>query len=161
MFETLPGLVLVAALDAAGGRASYSYFGNNAVTLAAPGGEAGGAGRSIWVPMVRTPYGFAQGTSYAAPLVAGAVVLLLGVRPDLDGHSVIDLLQRTARSLPIDQGMGAGALDIAAALRAASEPAPMPCACQSSSDNDRPQQAQTDINTAPAAALAVLPMLGS
>lgn len=160
MFETLSGLVSVAALDAAGGRASYSYFGNNAVTLAAPGGEAGGVGRSIWVPMVRTPYGFAQGTSYAAPLVAGAVALLLGARPDLDGHSVIDLLQRTARSLPIDQGMGAGALDIAAALRAASEPTPLSCACQPSQNDDRPQQAQTDINTAPAAALAVLPMLG-
>ena len=162
-FETLRGLVSVAALDASGGRATYSYFGNGAVTLAAPGGEAGGPGRSIWVTMANTAYGFAQGTSYAAPLVAGAVALLLGARPDLDGPAAVDLLRRTARPLPADQGMGAGAIDVAAALSAdaaAPEPTPLPCACQPAPADTLPARTSTDINTAPAEALAALPMLG-
>ncbi|MEN5146861.1 S8 family peptidase [Brevundimonas diminuta] len=68
-------------------------------------------GTSCWV---------GDGTSYAAPAVAGALALLLEAFPNLTGREAVDILLRTGADLG-DAGtdiiFGRGALDIAQAFR--------------------------------------------
>jgi hypothetical protein len=69
-------------------------------------------------------YAAAQGTSFAAPLVAGAAAVLKAVRPGLGAQQYRSLLVGTAATLWLDSGgvapaphAGAGLLDLDAALR--------------------------------------------
>jgi serine protease len=111
----------VAATDARGERAEFSNYGAG-VDLAAPGG---GHGSKIWQetidPDTNTPVisGF-QGTSMAAPHVAGvaALVKAVGVKePD----EVFAVLQQSVRSIDADPQnyYGAGHLDATAAVKLA------------------------------------------
>ncbi|MBI3278247.1 MAG: S8 family serine peptidase [Acidobacteria bacterium] len=60
-----------------------------------------------------------QGTSFSAPLVAGAAAVLRGARPGLTVQQYRSLLINSARPLPLPvQFAGAGSLDLAASLRA-------------------------------------------
>lgn len=63
-----------------------------------------------------------SGTSMASPQVAGAVALLLARDPTLTQRQVLTLLQAGARRpeglVPVEQQVGAGALDVAASLEA-------------------------------------------
>jgi hypothetical protein len=81
-------------------------------------------------------YRFAEGTSFAAPLVSAAAALLLAVRPDLRPEQVTALLEHTAadvnatdgcRQCPLlrDRFSGWGRLDIANAVIALQE-GPLP-----------------------------------
>jgi subtilisin family serine protease len=70
----------------------------------------------------------AAGTSFAAPIVAGAAAWLWTARPDLDASQVAELLRRTATDLGPpgwDADSGFGVIDLEAAL-AAPAPAPDP-----------------------------------
>ncbi len=79
----LPGVLSVGATTASGSsRASFSSFGSW-VDLAAPG-------RSVVAATPGGGYETADGTSYSAPLVAGAAALLAAYRP---GRSAADLAQ--------------------------------------------------------------------
>jgi serine protease len=61
-----------------------------------------------------------QGTSMAAPLVAGVVAMVRGLNPDLDNRAVIKLIKRTAqRRGGWNSDLGWGILDAGKALRAA------------------------------------------
>ncbi|SEE17276.1 S8 family serine peptidase [Ruania alba] len=86
--------------------------------LGAPGGQ-------IWstVPLEQGGYGSKNGTSMAAPHVAGGIALLLEARADLGPAEILDVLQNSADptlwSLNTDVGLlepvfrqGAGMLDI-------------------------------------------------
>jgi thermitase len=97
----------VTATTAAGPLAPFAGFGPW-VTVAAPGDDLVSA---------FGPSGYAEwdGTSMAAPLVAGAAALLRGVRP-LSAEDIADLLADTAR--PTCAGCGHGRVDPAAALQA-------------------------------------------
>ncbi|GHF57970.1 serine protease [Deinococcus metalli] len=114
------GVLAVAATDQRGVRAPYSNWGA-AVALAAPGGSPQ---EGVDVLNVGTGEREAMGTSFAAPLVAGAASLLLSAQPDLSPQAVGHLLRGSAR--PFAGGRcdpdprrscGSGILDIAAALR--------------------------------------------
>lgn len=111
----------VGALDAQDERAEFSNYGAG-VNIAAPGG---GNGSKIWQetidPDTNTPIisGF-QGTSMAAPHVAGVAALIesIGVTaPD----EVFAVLQQSARKITSDPQnfYGAGHLDAAAAVKLA------------------------------------------
>jgi serine protease len=67
-------------------------------------------------------YGYLQGTSMAAPMVAGAAALVRRLNPDLPAADVIRLIKQTARRPPgvgWTPDLGWGILDAGAALAAA------------------------------------------
>jgi serine protease len=114
-------VISVAAIDAQGEKAEFSNYGAG-VDISAPGG---GNGSKIWQetidPSTNLPViaGF-QGTSMAAPHVAGVVALIksTGVTaPD----EVLAVLQQSVRKIDTDPQnyYGAGHLDAAAAVKLA------------------------------------------
>lgn len=127
-------VITVGATDARGVRAGYSNFGAR-IDVMAPGGDLGrddtGDGEPDGVlSTLRDPasgqdtYGYLDGTSMAAPHVAGLVALMKTLRPGLTGPQVRDLLARTATPISgCSVGCGAGLIDAAAALRALQAPA--------------------------------------
>lgn len=121
------GVIAVAATNRNGGRASYSNYGA-AVAVAAPGGDtASGAANGILSTLnagSRGPAGdsfaYYQGTSMAAPHVAGVVALMLSRNPALTPDEVASRLRSTARPFPSSCNQcGAGIVNAAAAVNAA------------------------------------------
>jgi serine protease len=123
----------VAASDRSGDRAWYSNYGS-LVDVTAPGGDLGaGKAGGIYSTLNAgkdTPgaesYGYYDGTSMAAPHVAGVAALLLASRPGMTPAQVEAHLRATARALPgtCSGGCGAGLVDAAAALRTLAAGAP-------------------------------------
>lgn len=98
------GVVTVAAIDELGQIASYSNYGAG-VTLAAPGGDANSGLASIlstWNTGRQTPgtatWGRMDGTSMAAPQVAGAAALLASL--GLKGSTIEPLLKKAVSPFP-------------------------------------------------------------
>ncbi|MCG8434293.1 MAG: S8 family peptidase [Gammaproteobacteria bacterium] len=128
------GVITVAATDRGGNRAFYSNYGST-VEVSAPGGETTTSTNGVLSTLNTgntTPgsdtYAFYQGTSMAAPHVAGAAALLYDVDPSITPDEVLSILQSTARSLPgsCSGGCGAGIVDAAAAVAAAGGGGPGP-----------------------------------
>ncbi len=153
-----PGVVGVAALNRDGFKSNYSNFGPEltASGIATVGGDDNDG---AWAGLAdsgllsignlgdTTPGGDAYfsyfGTSFAAPVVAGAVSLMLSVNPALTHAQIIDGLRRSARPhvvspvpgvqtcssanpgrcLCTPQTCGAGILDVRQALAYAADPA--------------------------------------
>jgi len=117
------GVIAVAATGRTGGRARYSNFGAQ-VALAAPGGDGASgilstlnSGRSG--PLADT-YAVYQGTSMAAPHVAGVAALMLATNTNLTPDEIATRLKSTARAFPAScAGCGAGIVDAAAAVAGA------------------------------------------
>ena len=121
----LPNLVTVAASDRGneilateGGGSNY---GEHHVDLAAPGQDivsiaAGGA------------HGLFEGTSFAAPQVAGALALGRSIAPGVSSNELVAAVVSTARRTPelADRVTSGGVLDVAAFLRAVRRPACRP-----------------------------------
>lgn len=117
-------VISVASVGRSGGRAFYSNFGD-LVDLAAPGGDqsTGNAdgvlstlnnGRTA--PQDET-FGFFQGTSMAAPHVAGAAALLYSLQPNITPAEVESILKSTSRDFPANCNLcGTGIVDAAAAI---------------------------------------------
>ncbi len=165
--EVIGTLMSVGAVNAQGERASYSYFGDQAVTLAAPGGESGGAGQAMWLASSPAPYRFDWGTSYSAPVVAGGLALLMSLGHD--AAAAVARLKATARATPEDAGLGAGLIDLAAALAESvpidssgpndgAEPTPTPAPAPTPTPS--PVPVRLDVNTADATAFMRLPLMG-
>ena len=127
-------VITVAATTRAGDLAWYSNFGS-AVEVSAPGGETnsnpadgvlstfngGGQGPG------NDSLGFYQGTSMAAPHVAGVASLLLGLAPGLTPAEVSEIIQTTVRDFPPGSdcaawACGEGIVDAFAALKAVADP---------------------------------------
>jgi len=73
----IPGMISVAAVSNRGDLSNYSNYGND-ITIAAPGGEfSSSLSSNILSTLPFGEYGFASGTSMSAPLVTGAIALLL------------------------------------------------------------------------------------
>ncbi|MCC5879684.1 MAG: S8 family serine peptidase [Idiomarina sp.] len=119
------GVINVAATNRDGGRSYYSNFGT-AVTLAAPGGAQSFANDpegvlSTFNSGTTTPagdsYRFSQGTSMAAPHVAGVAALVRQVLPNASPDEVAAILTDTTRNFPAAcNGCGSGIVDAAAAV---------------------------------------------
>jgi subtilisin family serine protease len=121
-----PHVLSVAATNIEGGSAWFSNA-NFAIDVSAPG-----VGVPVAVPVaydvedgVRDGTTFANGTSFAAPMVAGAAAWLAVARPALDGTQLADVIRYSSRDLGRsgwDPDFGYGIIDIGAAL---DEPAPL------------------------------------
>jgi subtilisin family serine protease/flagellar hook assembly protein FlgD len=122
------GVVAVTATTRSGAKASYSNFGTVAgtIALAAPGGDPTDPIRSTINLGTQGPgapgYTGYQGTSMAAPHVAGAAALVQSMVPTpLTPAQVKARLMATAQAFPSGSGCttvscGAGILNVAAAL---------------------------------------------
>ena len=98
-------------------------------TTLAPFSNRAGSGRTTYITAlgtrVRTVNAtnqavLASGTSFAAPIVSGAVAIIRQAFPNLTGAQVVDLIYRTARDLGatgIDEVYGRGALDLTRAFQ--------------------------------------------
>ena len=121
------GVVTVAATDRNGGRAYYSNYGS-VVDVAAPGGAQSFANDPNGVLSTlnsgtTTPgkdnYIYYQGTSMAAPHVAGVAALMYQLDSSITPDEVESILVSTTRSFPATCGQcGSGIVDAAAAVAA-------------------------------------------
>ncbi|MGB2874982.1 MAG: S8 family serine peptidase [Gaiellaceae bacterium] len=115
----------VGATTMDGARAEFSNTGSY-LSLAAPGENVFAAESSVsdW-PRATLPwsspgfYGWASGTSFAAPEVAGAAALVWAANPSLTARQVAWVLKRSASGGTWSPELGWGSLDVAAAVRLA------------------------------------------
>lgn len=133
------GVVTVAATDRGGNRTFYSNFGT-AVEISAPGGETNTNSPSpapqngvlstlntgLTTPSAPS-YVYYQGTSMAAPHIAGVLSLMVSLDPTLNFTQSLQILQSTARAFPAGSNCttstcGSGIVDTAAALNAVLNP---------------------------------------
>ena len=122
------GVITVSAVDLSARKARYSNYGRT-IDVAAPGGDVtadrdgDGRGDGVFSTMgddsgpgsgVSATYEASQGTSMAAPHVAGVVALMLSVNPDLTPNDINMLLAGThphPRAGPITRDLGAPGRD--------------------------------------------------
>ncbi|WP_168060895.1 S8 family serine peptidase [Candidatus Manganitrophus noduliformans] len=137
----LDGVISVSAVDFNATKAPYSNFGPR-VDVAAPGGNAAadlngdgfadGVLSTLGTDSGQFNFRFLQGTSMAAPHVAGVIALMLDVNPTLTPTDIDQLLagthlgttQRITRDLGAtgrDDLYGHGLIDAALAVQAAGE----------------------------------------
>jgi hypothetical protein len=120
-----PWILNVAATDNDGEHATYSIPRRD-VDVAAPGGEDGGSGAILSTLPGYFPqqWGYAWGTSMAAPHVSGAATLMLAAEPNqLRNFDIEHILKRTARNWPNHSNeIGYGLINIEAALERLQEP---------------------------------------
>jgi hypothetical protein len=88
----LPNVVSVANLENQGVLETLSLYGEANVDIAAPG-------RGILSTVVGGDYAFDEGTSFAAPQVAGVAALLLSASPTLSGAQLADRILRTGMKM--------------------------------------------------------------
>ncbi len=115
-----PDVIAVSALRHVGTKVGYSSIGPE-VAISAPGGNRGSTSGVYQYPIVTTTnsgstvpaangstYTSATnpslGTSFATPLVAGTVALMLAVKPDLTPAQVTQILKSTAHTFPTTGG---------------------------------------------------------
>ncbi len=127
------GVIAVGATGRNGKRAYYSNYGSS-VTVAAPGGNFNSdsgiystLNAGAQAPTTES-YAAYQGTSMAAPHVAGVLSLLLSLYPSLTESEILALITETSTPFPVDTGSspcstagncGAGIINAAALLAAA------------------------------------------
>ena len=139
--------IVVAGTTREDGKPSYSStVGDAKWGMAAPGGEQPALGQqgavlsTYWVEGMTDQYAYDAGTSMAAPHVAGAVAVLLGL--GLTPQQAVDRLLATATDIGPpgrDDLFGMGRLDLARATATAA-----------ATDGTEPEQAETSPTSAPA-----------
>ncbi|MGK0619305.1 S8 family serine peptidase [Meiothermus cerbereus] len=126
------GVITVGATDRSGNRAFYSNYGTR-IDVMAPGGDTrNNPSNGVLSTINSNNYGFKQGTSMAAPHVAGVLALMKSRKPSLTPGEALTILKQTARPLSDAQcnrssgnDCGAGLIDAKAALdRLSAPPAP-------------------------------------
>jgi subtilisin family serine protease len=100
----------VTATDRSGGLLAVANRGLNSVDIAAPGATILSTARG-------SGYELRQGTSMAAPFVAGSLALLAAARPDLPQSALRDALLASApRGAALAGMLASGSLDVGAAM---------------------------------------------
>jgi len=132
-----PGVISVASTTTSGNLALYSDFGAG-ITISAPGGQyqptVGLQGivllsnAGLTVPTTDF-FNVAGGTSFAAPMVAGTIALMLAVNPQLTPAQINSILVSTAKPFPPSSTCdttrcGPGILNASGAVAAAKALAP-------------------------------------
>lgn len=122
------GVINVAATNRSGGRAYYSNYGTS-VDVAAPGGAQSFANDANGVLSTHNSgstspgsdaYTYMQGTSMAAPHVAGVAALIAAVKPTATPDDIENYLKTTTRSFPATcTNCGTGIVNAQAAVQAA------------------------------------------
>lgn len=116
-YTQFANLVAVGAATNAGAWAPFSNYGP-AIDFAAPGVKIAGPTRTAISPV--NPYGTADGTSFATPLVAGMFALMLSRNSSLQFQEMIDIARGAATpAAPAPHGQpwaGAGIINIGAAV---------------------------------------------
>ena len=115
----LPHVLSVTSMGPSGASSEFSTS-NGAVDVSAPG-EGVLAAVPVGMDPDSVPDGFARvdGTSFAAPIVAGAAAWLRAARPRLSSAQAADLLRVTARDIGRtgwDEDSGYGVIDLQSAL---------------------------------------------
>ncbi len=124
-YQNLPNLASVAATNYSGQLASFSNYGSNTVTLAAPGESilstipSGAFG-------INTLYGSISGTSMAAPHASGVATLLYSQNPGWTPIQIKNSLIKSSTQLASlsSRVRSKGLIDAAAALNITSPPEP-------------------------------------
>ena len=108
------GVITVGASNTVGDRTGYSNFGSR-VDISAPGGDGGDETTlilSTYAEGTTAPgaptYAIAAGTSFSAPMVTGAVALMLARNNTLTAGRVLSILQGTSREFPMGTSCRAG-----------------------------------------------------
>ncbi len=112
-FPAGAGLVTVAATDERDQHPQWSTHGPH-VTVSAPG-------QSLLLPQPGGRYAEVSGTSYASPLVAGVLALMMAAQPQATSEQLTAALRTSALDLGepgADPLFGAGRVDAGAALKA-------------------------------------------
>jgi subtilisin family serine protease len=130
------GVITVAATNRNGGRASYSNYGAT-IEISAPGGDQSYANDPNGVLStlntgtqgpIADAYVYYQGTSMAAPHVAGIASLLYSRKPSLTPAEVLTILQNTVTNFPSGTCntsiCGSGIVNAGAAVAALGNPVP-------------------------------------
>lgn len=113
-----PNVISVAATNAAGILADYSNFGPKTVDLVAPGSDI----LSTFPKLIRgAEYGYLDGTSMAAPMVAGVVALVASANPSAKPTLIRDIILSTVKPLPSvkEKVLSGGLLDAYSAVKVA------------------------------------------
>lgn len=112
----LPNMLTVSAVDQNGRLTSRSNWGQRSVNIAAPGDE-------IWSLWLNGEYDKGDGTSLAAPVVAGVVGLIRSANPSLNARTVVQIVEATVRPLPALKGRTKteGIVDAMAAVKCAKD----------------------------------------
>ncbi|GAA4888901.1 S8 family serine peptidase [Streptomyces coeruleoprunus] len=120
-------VITVAALNRSGSKASYSNYGS-VVDIAAPGGQTStGTANGILSTLntgTTTPsaesYAYYQGTSMAAPHVAGLAALMKSAKTTLTPAQIESAIKTNARAIPgtCSGGCGAGLADATKTVQA-------------------------------------------
>ncbi len=92
-----PNVINVASVDQDGKLSWFSNYGKLSVDVAAPGGlDADGKGI---ISTSINGYDYGIGTSFASPFVAGAVAIMLSIKPDLSPGEIKEALRMSSVSL--------------------------------------------------------------
>jgi subtilisin family serine protease len=106
----LPSVLTVSATEQTGGLLGIANRGLKSVDMAAPGATILSTARG-------SGYELRQGTSMAAPFVAGSLALLAAARPELPQSALRDALLASAPRSGLLAGLlGTGSLDVGAAM---------------------------------------------
>jgi subtilisin family serine protease len=109
-------IVAVGATDSDDQATSWTNFGDDRVSVVAPGLDILTTDISGSSGYCQTDYVIFSGTSAAAPLVAGTAALVVSNEPTLSPNAVRERLQSTTNSMVYEQKTGHGRIDACRAL---------------------------------------------